>query len=162
MNFNEELQEKVTREIENFHDFFVAWFTGAANPEDLQTIFIPRISNDMVFIGPDGNQISGAELTGGFKKAHGSNSNFRICIRDVRVLHVSADHVLALYTEWQTGAVNSSPPNSGGSSSSSRNYTGRVSTALLTRTEPFRWLHVQETWLPEDVQASGNYSFAKD
>lgn len=36
---------------------------------------------------------------------------------------------------------------------------GRVATVLFRETEPLRWLHIHETWLPESVQSAGPYDF---
>jgi len=146
-----ELQKLVQQEIEVLHDFFVAWFTGTANTEDFEKMVMPRILPDMQFIDPDGNQTGGSNLIGGLKQAYGSSADFRIAIRDVEILRETDDHLLVLYTEWQAGAKNSS-----------RSENGRISTALITKTQPFQWLHLHETWLPESVQNEGDYRFADD
>lgn len=144
-------KRKFNTKSKSFTGFFEAWFTGAARTEDLQSVFVPRMSENMLFIDPDGNQIGGSSLTEGIRQGYGSNSDFRICIRDVEVLYETSDHLLAHYTEWQTG-----------SKGTARSMSGRVSTALLTNSNPFLWLHLQETWLPEAVQSAGDYNFAKN
>lgn len=146
-----DMREKVQQEVEILHDFFERWFMGSADSEEFQLVFVPRISEEMLFIDPDGNHVVGPDLGAGIKRAYGSNSDFRIRVRDVNILYETSDHLLVHYTEWQTGAKRSA-----------RSMNGRVSTALLSNASPFRWLHLQETWLPEATQSGGDYSFAND
>ena len=49
-------------------------------------------------------------LASGMRKGHGSNPDFRIAIRDVKVRAVCGDHVLATYVEWQRNALASRYP----------------------------------------------------
>ena len=59
--------------------------------------------------------------------------------------------MLATYEEWQRNALASTPPDN-----------GRVATVLFEddRAEDrLRWLHIHETWLPEEVMAAGPYDF---
>jgi hypothetical protein len=82
------------------------------------------------------------------REAHGSNPDFRIAIRDVTIRHESDTQVVATYTEWQRNAMNSDNADN-----------GRLTTVMLSRGKPLRWLHVQETWLPEDIATAGPYNF---
>ena len=82
------------------------------------------------------------------RRAHGSNPDFRIAIRNVVVRRVMPDVVLATYEEWQRNALASTPPDN-----------ARLATVAFARTEPLRWLHVHETWLPGEVAAAGPYDF---
>ena len=64
------------------------------------------------------------------------------------IRHQLENHLLVTYTEWQTGARTYDRP---------RN--GRLSTALMTWAEPFRWLHVHETWLPQAEIDGADFDF---
>ena len=142
------LTARIRAEIEDLHVFFVDWFTGKAPKTQLESRFIASMDADMVFVSPEGDRLSRADLTLGFEGAHGANPGFRIAIRDVEVQREIGDLVLATYTEWQHGAQRSG-----------RKQSGRFTTVLMTRDAPHRWLHVHETWLPEAEQAAGSYDF---
>jgi hypothetical protein len=143
-----ELLDDVRKEIVNLHDFFVAWFNGTADRSQLDAEFVARMDPNVTFIPPEGITLSMAELVNGFQQAHGTNKEFRIEIRDVAIRHVVGNHILVTYTEWQRGAVMSSP-----------SQNARQSSGLLTKNRPFRWLHIQETWMPEGVRAAGSFEF---
>lgn len=144
----DDLEQRVRHEIEDLHRFFVDWYAGSVAPEALESEFVPRFDAGFIIITPDGNQTTIEDLTAAFRKAHGANSNHRIVIRDVAIRHELGDLLLVTYTEWQTG-----------SRSYDRPKNARLSTALLTRTEPFRWLHVHETWLPQEQVDGGDFEF---
>ncbi len=138
----------IKAEIEDLHGFFMDWFTGKAPKDMLESRFVPAMDPEMLFISPDGDRLTRADLTLGFAGAHGSNPDFRIAIRDVDVTREIGDLVLVTYTEWQRG-----------SKRSKRTQSGRLTTVLMTRDAPHRWLHVHETWLPEAEQMAGPYDF---
>ena len=142
------LTARIRAEIEDLHVFFVDWFTGKAPKTQLESRFLSSMDADMVFVSPEGDRLSRTDLTVGFEGAHGGNPDFRIAIRDVEVHREIGDLVLATYTEWQRG-----------SKRSGREQSGRLTTVLMTRNAPHRWLHVHETWLPEAEQAAGPYDF---
>ncbi len=142
------LLDNVRREIVDVHAFFVAWFGGTAGRDQMETQFVSRMDANMTFIPPEGVSLSLEQLTGGLKQAFGSNPNFRIDIRDVVIRHMLDNHILVTYTEWQRGALNTSPAEN-----------ARQSSALLTKNQPFKWLHLQETWLPEEIRAAGSFNF---
>ena len=68
------------------------------------------------------------------------NSDFKILISNVEVLHEIGEYVLINYIEWQT--TDSNPQSSG-------NYSVRKTTALITKQKPFEWLHIHETMMPK-------------
>ena len=142
------LEADVRAEIEDVHQFFVRWFTGTAGPEELDTLFAPRLDDAVMFFSPDGNTMGRDGLIGLFRGAHGANPDFRIAIRDVAVRHDLGAHLLATYTEWQRGAR-----------SSAKSENARFTTVLLKKESPFRWLHIHETWLPEADRAAGSFDF---
>lgn len=140
--------ETFTKEIVNLHDFFTDWFNGTADRDQLEPLFLSRLHEDVQFITPEGQVMSGAALQEGFARGYGSNPGFRIQIRDVDVRYERGKIVLATYTEWQTGAVQSVMAKN-----------ARVTTVLMEKTAPVTWLHIQETWLPEAVWAAGSFDF---
>ena len=83
---------------------------------------------------PEGVTLSVEQLVIGFRESYGANADFKIDIRDVVIRHVLDEHVLVTYTEWQRGAAAPSPA-----------LNARQSSVLLTKSKPFKWLHVQET-----------------
>lgn len=142
------LERDLREEVELLHRFFVRWFNGTAESGELEEIFLPRMDDETFFVSPDGYRLQRDGLVSMFEEAHGSNPDFRIAIRDVKLLRELGDTLLITYSEWQRGAR-----------ASARGENGRVTTALLRRGEPFKWLHVHETWLPEAEQAAGDYGF---
>ncbi|MEM7214769.1 MAG: hypothetical protein AAF423_04430 [Pseudomonadota bacterium] len=142
------LIEEVRREIVDLHVFFTDWFTGKADRSELDERFISRLHPDMVFIPPEGNILRAAHLKMGFAKSYGANPNFRIQIRDVEIQHDFGDHILATYSEWQKGAKTSDQANN-----------ARLSSVVMAKGNPLIWVHLHETWLPEEVRASSSFGF---
>ena len=144
----EDLESNVREEVERIHRFFVDWFSGAVPESDFETQLVSRLDPNFVIVPPDGALMEFDALVPGLRQGYGSNPDFRIAIRNLRVRHVSQDHVIATYEEWQRNARSSASPNN-----------GRISTAIFTNTDPLIWLHIHETRLPEDVSAAGPYDF---
>ena len=142
------LETDVRTEVEEVHRFFVRWFTGTAEPRELNDLFVSRLDDDVIFLSPDGHRMGRDGLVGMFQNAHGNNPGFRIAIRDVTVRRDLGEHVLATYTEWQKAARSSALPEN-----------ARFTTVLLKKARPFRWLHIHETWLPEAVRAEDSFDF---
>jgi len=142
------LEAQVRTEIEALHEFFVGWFTGALPESAFQEGFLDRFDADFILVPPAGVTLGIDELASGVHGAHATNPEFRIAIRNVRVRRVHGDWVLASYEEWQRNALASTPPDN-----------GRAATVLFEIGEPMRWLHVHETWLPDEVLAAGPYDF---
>ncbi|MEP2101653.1 MAG: hypothetical protein ABJP02_09100 [Parasphingorhabdus sp.] len=140
--------ETVTKEIVDLHDFFTEWFNGTAQRDQLEPRFLSHLHEDVQFIPPEGQVMTGSVLKEGFGRGYGSNPDFRIQIRDVDVRYERGNLVLATYTEWQTGAALSSEANN-----------ARVTTVLVEMTNPVTWLHIQETWLPDAVRNAGSFDF---
>ena len=138
----------ITKEIVDLHDFFTEWFNGTIDHDQLEPRFLSHLHDEVVFIPPAGQVMTGAMLKGWFDQSHGSNPDFRAHIRDVTIRHEVGDLVLATYTEWQKGAKRSDQ---------ARN--ARVTSVLLKMTSPISWLHIHETWLPDDVRDAGSFEF---
>ena len=143
-----ELLNDVRDEIDDLHVFFVEWFNGSADPGSYEERFVSRFDQSVIFVGPNGMLLEYEQLMAMMRDAHGSNPDFRIAIRDVTIRQQSGEQLVVTYTEWQRNAKNSDEADN-----------GRLSTAILTTTRPFRWLHIHETWLPEDIAAAGPYDF---
>lgn len=128
--------EDVHNEIVELHDFFTQWFNGTAKQSQLEERFLSRLHENLMFISPDGQTLTAADLRAGFQHAFGSNKDFNIEIRDVSIRYQIGDYILATYTEWQCGAKRSATAEN-----------ARFTTALMQKGTPFKWLHLQETWL---------------
>ncbi len=144
----DDLHTRVEREIVSLHEFFVDWFGGTLEEAAFETDFVPRFSTDLVFIPPAGRLLGYPELETAIRERYSTNPDFRIQIRNVVVHRHFAGKVLATYEEWQRNALASTPPDN-----------GRLATVLFEEGERLRWLHIHETWLPEEVMASGPYDF---
>ena len=135
------LAAAVRREIEDVHRFIAAWFRGeiAARGDEFDRTLAARLAPQLVNIQPAGQVLTRDELLTAIREGHGANPDFQIAIRDV-VLHpelANAELVLATYTELQSGARNTDPPDN-----------ARISTVLLRvnpATDGFTWLHIHET-----------------
>ena len=142
------IHDRVVREIEGLHEFFVGWFTGALPESAFSSDFVDRFSEDLVFIPPAGRLLGLSDLASSIRSAYASNPEFRVKIRRVQVQRELDGYILATYEEWQRNARASTPPNN-----------GRIATVLFSVSEPLKWLHIHETWLPQDVMAAGPYDF---
>ncbi len=146
--------DQVAREIDDLHDLFVAWYAAAWPKQrtDFDARMGRRMDRDFSIITPTGQFLKCAEILDLIYDGHGRNSAFRIKTRNVQLLRGVGDQILATYEEWQHHAVNSD-----------RGENGRLSSALFAPDESqpngLRWLHVHETWLPDDVVAAGDFDF---
>ena len=147
---NDELHNKVSEEIEALHRFFVDWFSGALPATDavFENEFLARFDENFRLIPPAGEILDFSMLAKGIREIHGSNPDFRIAIRRVTIHRTWNSIVLATYEEWQRNALASTPPNN-----------GRITSALIDTSDRPRWLHVHETWLPQNVMEAGPYDF---
>ena len=145
---------EIEMEIKSLHLFFVDWFSGQC--EDSDTIFKERfmnhIAHDVELIQPNGQLLTYAEIETVIKKGYGMNPDFRIQIRNVHIRCAEERLVVAAYEEWQRNASNSTPPDN-----------GRSATVAFLRSEnttyPWQWLHVQETWLSQEITELDAFNF---
>jgi hypothetical protein len=142
------LQQRVQDEVEALHRFFVGWFSGSLPATEFERGFLSRFDPTFLLIPPGGSLLSLSDLASSVRQRHASNPDFRIAIRNATVRHTSGQHVIATYEEWQRNALASRPPDN-----------GRVATVLFSNSEPLRWLHVHETWLPESVTSAAPFDF---
>ena len=105
--------------------------------ESFDRLFVSRLSPALVYVMPTGIALERAQLLSGLRSGHGSNREFGIEIRGVRVRFEDTRSVLATYEELQRGAKSHAAQNA------------RLSTVLLRHDgEALLWQHVHETWLP--------------
>jgi hypothetical protein len=145
---NAMLESEVRKEIETLHEFFVGWFTGALPLNVFESQFLARFDPDFLLIPPAGVRLPLRDFQHELYRMHATNPDFRIAIRSVKILRLMDNHILAGYEEWQRNALASTPADN-----------GRIATVMFERTQPLRWLHVHETWLPESVTSAGPYDF---
>ena len=143
-----DIEDIVREEVESLHRFFVGWFSGALAEDEFERGFEIRFAPDLVFIPPAGSLLGLDDLVPSIRAGRGSNPEFRIAIRNVKVHRVLENHIIATYEEWQRNALASKPPDN-----------ARVATVVFERTIPLTWLHIHETWMPEEVAAAGPYDF---
>ena len=143
-----ELELVVRDEVEALHVFFVGWFSGMLPVDAFETDFLGRFDEEFLLIPPAGALLSRAEFQSAVRRSHGTNPDFRIAIRNVKVHRVLGDHVLATYEEWQRNALASTPPDN-----------ARIVTVIFRKARSLQWVHVHETRLPESIASAGPYNF---
>lgn len=144
----------VAQEIAALHRFFEGWLNGSL--AGTEAVFVEhlerRLDEDFVNIQPAGVILSRELLLDRIRKGYAASPAFRIRVDKVAVRRHFAERglILATYEEYQRGARNSAPENT------------RLSTVLLQQDGSdgsFRWLHIQETWLPEDAISPEAFRF---
>ena len=143
-----DLEQACREEIEGLHKFFVGWFSGQLPKDVFEAQFLARFDPEFLLIPPAGVLLSLDGLAKGVEDNYATNPDFRIAIRNVTVRRVLGDQMLATYEEWQRFALASKPPEN-----------ARLASVLFTIGKPLKWLHIHETWMPEDVARAGPYDF---
>jgi hypothetical protein len=139
---------EVQTEIVRLHDFFTGWFSGTlpldafgdAFGDAFEDGFAARLHPGFENVQPAGKAMTREDLLNGLRAAYGSSPDFRIEIRDTRLLGdwPECGLVLASYIEAQFGARNTTP---------SDNL--RRATVLFERgSNGLIWRHVHETAMP--------------
>ncbi len=139
--------------IHDIHEFFTDWVGGRCpgDAETFQRNALDRISDNLIAIFPAGRRFGKEDFNGYMSSIYGSNPDFRIKIRDVRVTHLNDGMAVVNYEEWQRAAKDSDRPNN-----------GRVTTMVVGEKrsgEGIEILQVHETWLPDEVVAAGDFNF---
>ena len=102
-----ELLARCTREIEELHTFFQAWFSGElANDEAIFGRFANTLHPDFTIVSPNGTIENNATIQQLVRSAHGSGA-IKIHIENVTARKLSNEIILAQYEEWQTRDGNS-------------------------------------------------------
>lgn len=142
-------------EIEDFHLFFLDWFTGNCenNEELLQDRHGSRLADEFLLIYPGGQVLDRTNLIDEIRQAYGGTPGFGIQIRNIQLRPMNCrDYLLANYEEWQRNAVNSKPSNNA-------RQTSVIFRMLAQRPLRFEWLHMHETWLPRKIVESDPFNF---
>lgn len=134
--------DDIRDEIEALHRFLENWFTGALERSDamFDAGLADHLHADFEMVQPAGGVHGRAATLEMVRGGWGSNPDFRIAIRDVRLVAdwPDAGLVLAGYVEVQAGARNSPADNA------------RRSTVLFERgSGRLLWRHLHETALPD-------------
>ncbi len=145
--------ELARQEIEGLHEFFVDWFGGLIAEDDavFEQRFSVRFSADCELIQPSGDTLTREIFFQAVKNSYGASPDFRIAIRNVRVRAVLPDnYLLVSYEQWQRNAINSKPADN-----------ARAASVLFSRDAKgvFQWLHIHETWLPEQATSPERFDF---
>lgn len=145
---NEQAESAARAEIESLHEFFVGWFSGRLPADSFDAGFLRRFERDFLLVPPAGELLTLAQLADAVRSLHATNPDFRIAIRNVTLRREFDGHLLVTYEEWQRNAKASRPPDN-----------ARLATVLFRRGEPLTWLHIHETWMPDDLARAGPYDF---
>jgi hypothetical protein len=137
----------------DIHEFFTDWVGGRCpgDAETFQRNALDLISDDLVAIFPSGRRFGKVDFKGYMSSIYGSNPDFRIKIRELRVTHLSDGMAVVNYEEWQRAAK-----------ASDRANNGRATTMVVGEKrsgEGIEILQVHETWLPDDAVAAGDFNF---
>lgn len=133
-------EERCKKEVAELHQFFQDWFRGKLDKTDgAFSRFKSVMAEGFEIISPAGRAMTRDVILDAVQGGHGNDPEANIWIENHRHLLTYGDLSLVSYEEWQV---------TGGTK------RGRLSTALLRVTEKtpnnLQWLHVHETWLPED------------
>jgi len=145
--------QEIETAIHDIHDFFTDWVGGRCpnDPETFKRNALDRISDGLVAIFPAGRSFGKKDFEGYMTGIYGSNPDFRIKIRDIKINHRSNGIAVVNYQEWQRNAKDSDDPNN-----------GRITTMVIGQKnsgEGLEILQVHETWLPREVVESGDFDF---
>jgi hypothetical protein len=133
----QDILSEVRGEIAALHDVLVSWFRGTIAEAALDADFGARLHADFEQVQPLGQVLSRAELLRALRPLRGSNPDFAVEIREVRLLGLwpQPGLVLAGYVEDQFAARNTIPADN-----------RRRCTCMLERGPgSFLWRHVHET-----------------
>ena len=133
------MKEVCRKEVNDLHQFFEDWVSGALpKTEESYARVQQALSDDFAIVGPDGRLTQRDPLLNGLYAAHLGRPNFRIWIENYQLHPQLGELAIVTYEEWQEieGEV-----------------TARLSTAVFQQDAAapngVRWLHVHETWLPK-------------
>jgi hypothetical protein len=146
---NSDLQ-RASALIVDLHQFFSNWISGAcANRAELLTAGVIRhLSPAFVGIMADGALITPAALEQWMGAVHATSPRFKIAIRNLAVRHRIGTVLVVTYEEWAHDAP--LPPHS----------NARLSTVVLRDDSgDLKILHLQETWLQDEVVKGGDFNF---
>ncbi len=137
------VEETCRQEIIRLHQIIEQWFCGHV-PQSNEAFapFQDALAEGFHIVQPSGVIQDKANVVSNMWQAHGARSApFRIEIRNPVCYFVLGSCCLMTYEEWQYG----------------HETTARLSTVLFRQTSTHlgvEWLHLHETWLPNDGQAN--------
>ena len=132
--------DEVRAEVERLHDFLAGWFQGTLPESAFEGGIAVRLHPKFENVQPAGHVLTRDGLLGPLRRAWGSNPDFRIEIRETRILGLwqGGGLILAGYVEAQFGARSSTPADN-----------LRRSTVLFERgASGLVWRHIHETMMP--------------
>lgn len=87
------IESSVKREIEDLHRFFVECFSGIMPAAGFYSRFDPEFR----LIPPSGSMLTLGEIGTAIRNAYGTNPDFRIAIRNVKIRRALDRTILATY-----------------------------------------------------------------
>ena len=144
---DKKLVDDCVAEVTGMHQFFEGWFKGSIErtPENYARA-TSAIMDEFSQITPDGNYWERQELFPKLEESYGmyskSDPPFRLWIENARAVQLGGtEFCLTVYEEWrQLDGIT----------------RGYVTTAILKHSlgapNGVKWLHLQETWLPEKTK----------
>ena len=127
------------KNILELHVFIESWLKGTIErTENIFQYFENELNDKFIIIHPSGEQQTKQKIVTDFWNAYGVQSkNFKIDIRNIKLLQETEDISIVKYEEWQTGTENSV----------------RISTVIFNKINNNNtWLHLHETWVPSKYQ----------
>jgi hypothetical protein len=154
---NNLMEERFQAEIDRLHDFFVQWFTGTIDNDELA--FASKVQDSMHpnfhLINPQGVLTPRAPLLQALRQAYGCRKDqvFRIECRNVHQVKqavVGTNTYLVTYQEWQQVGPETT-------------QTARlVSAWFQLSNDRLKWKHVHETWMPGRSPPSESQMWSAD
>ncbi len=139
MNESAHQVEAARREIVELHSFFQNWFRGIAKLETFERLE-RALAPTFELITPNGRCLDRSAILDGVREDYGTDAEATLEIRHVRLLAMTDTLSTFSYEEWQ-----------GRDGAPSK---GRISTVIFraaaSTPNALLWLHVHETWLPNE------------
>ncbi|HEY8572843.1 hypothetical protein [Phenylobacterium sp.] len=122
-----------TRQVTQFHAFLEAWLSGAVVRPGALDRTLAAFAPQFRCVDPEGGVQTRADLAGWLLGARGARPGLRIEVTELEEVWRTPTAKLCSYRESQAAP-------------DGRNV--RISSALFVREgrEPWRWLHVHESW----------------
>lgn len=144
------LETQLREEVIALHDFFVGWYNASLPESAFDTEFMARLDDGFTIIMPSGARLDHETLVSSMRASYGKKPGSHIEIRNVCLLQATGGIAVAQYEEWQYNQQAS--PGVG---------SGRISTVIFSLGDKLQWLHVHETWLPEDIVQANDFNLSK-
>jgi hypothetical protein len=138
------MEDRCAREIVELHGFFEGWFNDELDDAAF-TRLEQALATDFVMVTPDGRVVERRTLLEGLRGARGAwtggrdRPGGRIRVENVRAQWIGSGVAVLTYEEWQDrdGVAR-----------------GRLSSVVMRPRDDapngVEWVHLHETWLPDD------------